>query len=191
MTTAIKPPQRRTSYRGLMLETDDDVTRLQDLLDTSLAASTDHLRSIIHGERVLTARDLVRLLTGMKVLSVATVTAHGEPRISALDGHFLHGTWTFSTSATAAKARHLRSRPAVSISHVDNEELAVFSHGRAERMAESDAHWDETLDHWTAHYGSSPLSWGDEICLYRLRPHWMVGYAWKRAELLAARGIDP
>ncbi len=47
-----------------------------------------------------------------------------------MDGHFLHGTWTFSTSRTSAKARHLARRPAVSVAHVDGEALAVFSHGR-------------------------------------------------------------
>ena len=107
---------------------------LQALLDASHGQATDHLKAIIRDESVLSADDLVALLTGMKVLSLATVTSSGEPRISAVDGHFLHGTWSFSTSATAAKARHLRARPAVSVAHVDNEELAVFSHGRVEAM---------------------------------------------------------
>jgi len=173
-----------------MLETTDEISELQALLDRSHGAATEHLRSIIHDDRRLTAADIVALLTGMKVLSVATVTAAGEPRISALDGHFLHATWTFSTSGTAAKAKHLRARPAVSVAHIDNEELAVFSHGRVEELAAGDVRYDETLAHWTAHYGSSPLDWGDDIRIYRLRPHWMVGYAWKRADLLAARGID-
>jgi len=174
---------------GAVLETPAETAALQQLLDRSLASSTEHLRSIINQDRVLTDADLVALLTGMKVLSVATVTAHGEPRISALDGHFLHASWSFSTSATAAKARHLRDRPAVSVAHVDGEELAVFSHGRAQLMQESDPDWDETLGHWTAHYGSSPLEWGDEVCVYRYRPHWMVGYAASRSELLEARGV--
>ena len=93
-----------------------------------------------------------------------------------MDGHFLHATWSFSTSGTAAKARHLRDRPAVSVAHVDGEELAVFSHGKVERMQPADPDWDETLGHWIAHYGSSPLEWGEDICLYRYRPHWMVAY---------------
>jgi general stress protein 26 len=174
-----------------MLETAEEIAALQELLDASHASSTGHLRSIINDDRTLSARALVALLTGMKVLSVATVTAQGEPRISALDGHFLHGSWTFSTSATAAKARHMRARPSVSVAHVDNEELAVFSHGRVERMREADPDWAETIGHWSAHYGSSPLDWSDESCIYRYRAHWMVGYAWKRAELLARLGIDP
>src|SRR6478609_3940490 len=145
-----------------MLETPDETAALQALLDASHAKASGHLRAIINDDRTLTAHDLVALLTGMKVLSVATVTAAGEPRISALDGHFLHGSWTFSTSGTAAKARHLQARPVVSVAHIDNEEMAVFSHGVVEQMQPSDADWDETLSHWTAHYGSSPLDWGDD-----------------------------
>lgn len=172
-----------------MYETPAEVAALQSLLDASHGRATEHLRSIIDGERVLSADDLVALLTGMKVLSLATVTAGGEPRISAVDGHFLHGTWSFSTSGTAAKARHLRSRPSVSVAHVDNEDLAVFSHGRVEPMQEADPDFVPTLEHWTNHYGSSPLSWGDEIVFYRYQPHWMVGYAWKREELMRSRGL--
>src|SRR4051812_215078 len=141
-----------------MLETPDDLARLQALLEVSHARSTEHLRSIIHDERTLDAAQVAGLLTGMKVVSVATVTARGEPRISAMDGHFLHGSWTFSTSRTSAKARHLARRPAVSVAHVDGEQIAVFSHGRVvelsgEELAAVDAHW-------TGHYGSSPPSWG-------------------------------
>jgi len=169
-----------------MLETPEELAGLQSLLDASHARSTEHLRGIIHGDRVLTAAQVAALLTGMKVVSVATVTARGEPRISAMDGHFLHGTWTFSTSRTAAKARHLAARPGVSVAHVDGEQLAVFSHGRAVEIEGDDL--AEVDRHWTAHYGSSPLSWGD-VVLYRLDPSWMVGYAWKRDELLAERGI--
>ena len=172
-----------------MLETDEELSDLQDLLDRSYGSATDHLRGIIDADRRLSARDLVGLLTGMKVLSVATVTAQGEPRISALDGHFLHGTWSFSTSGTAAKAAHLAARPATSVAHVDGERMALFSHGDAERLTPEHEAWDGVLAHWTAHYGGSPLDWGDDIAMYRYHPHWMVGYAAHRSELLAARGV--
>src|SRR3954469_5726422 len=135
-----------------MYETPDDIERLQALLDASHGRATEHLRSIIDDDRTLTAEQLVALLTGMKVLAVATVTASGEPRISALDGHFLHGTWTFSTSGTSAKARHLEARPAVSVAHIDGEDLAVFSHGRAE-LLDRGPQLEEVDAHWTAHYG--------------------------------------
>ena len=171
-----------------MLETPDETAALQVLLDASHARATGHLRSIIDDDRTLTAEQLVALLTGMKVLSVATVTASGEPRISALDGHFLHGTWTFSTAGTSAKAKHLETRPAVSVAHVDGEDLALFSHGYAELMPPGPER-DEVEAHWTAHYGSSPWSWADDIRMYRLRMTWAVAYAFKRDELLRSRGV--
>jgi general stress protein 26 len=171
-----------------MLETRDETAALQSLLDASIARATGHLRGIITDERTLTAEQLVALLTGMKVLSVATVTAAGEPRISALDGHFLHGTWTFGTSGTSAKARHLAARPAVSVAHVDGEDLALFTHGYADLMQPGPER-DEVEAHWTAHYGSSPFSWGDDIRMYRLRMTWAVAYAFERDELLRARGV--
>src|SRR6478735_9477380 len=124
-----------------MLETESEVAALQELLDRSHAGATDHLQAIIGDDRRLSATDLVALLTGMKVLSVATVTARGEPRISALDGHFLHGTWTFGTSGTSAKARHLERRPQVSVAHVDGERMALFAHGDAERVRPGDPGW--------------------------------------------------
>jgi general stress protein 26 len=171
-----------------MLETPDETAALQALLDTSHARASGHLRSIIDDDRTLTAEQLVALLTGMKVLAVATVTASGEPRISALDGHFLHGTWTFSTAGTSAKARHLEARPAVSVAHIDGEDLALFSHGHADLMAPGPER-DEVEAHWTAHYGSSPWSWADDIRMYRLRMTWAVAYAFQREELLRARGV--
>ena len=174
-----------------MLETQAELDALQELLDLSRSGATEHLRGIIDDQRALSARDIAGLLQNMKVVSLATVTARGEPRISAVDGHFLHGTWTWSTDGSSAKARHLEARTAVSVAHVDNEELAVFAHGAAERLRPADPLWDETLAHWTAHYGASPLEWGEDIRLYRLAPSWMVGYAFDREKLLASRGVKP
>lgn len=37
---------------------------------------------------------------------------------------------------------------------------------------------------------ASSSSWGDDIRMYRLRMTWAVGYAYKRDELLASRGIS-
>jgi hypothetical protein len=115
------------------------------------------------------------------------VTAGGEPRISAVDGHFLHGHWFFGTDRSAVKARHLRARPAVSSAHFRGEELGVFTHGVAEELnpaeGPADPQWPDVLEHMTQHYGVSPLTWGDGV-YYRLRPHWMVVYAHELDNLL-------
>jgi hypothetical protein len=93
----------------------------------------------------------------------------------------------FSTSRTAAKARHLAARPAASVAHLRGEDLGVFAHGIAEELnprGGPDApDLPATLDHLTRHYGESPLNWGD-VVLYRLRPHWMTVFAMNPGRLL-------
>src|SRR5262249_31753029 len=158
-----------------MHETEAELRALDALLDRSLAGATAHLRAIIRpGERTLTARELTKVLSGMCVLALSTVTAKGEPRVSAVDGHFLHGCSVFSTGRSAAKAGHLQARPAASAAHLRGESLGVFPHGTAEVLnppaGPADPEWDWTLDYLTTHYGESPLNWGD-IVVYRLRPH--------------------
>ncbi|KNX37374.1 pyridoxamine 5'-phosphate oxidase family protein [Luteipulveratus halotolerans] len=160
-----------------MHETSEDLADLQRLMDASYGRSTSHLREIVSDDHRLDAVGLVQALQGMKVLSLATVTAGGEPRVSAVDGHFLRGRWTFGTDGRAAKARHVQARPAVSAAHVDGERLGVFCHGRAVRLGPEDAEWDATIDHWSAHYGSDPTGWGDDVRMYRIEPTWLVGYA--------------
>jgi pyridoxamine 5'-phosphate oxidase-like protein len=163
-----------------MYETEAEIDELQSLLVTSLSRSTEHLRSIIAGDRALPAKKLVEVLTGMCVLAISTVTATGEPRISGIDGHFLHGRWVFGTARSAAKARHLAARPAVSVAHLRGEELGVFTHGVAETLYPTDGpehpEWPDILDYLTKHYGGSPLDWGGDVVYYRLRPTWMVAY---------------
>ncbi|WP_288817698.1 pyridoxamine 5'-phosphate oxidase family protein, partial [uncultured Gordonia sp.] len=128
-----------------MYETPDELQELQTLLDASLSRSTDHLRSIISSENTVGAPQLVEILTGMRVLALSTVTSAGEPRISAVDGHFLHGKWVFGTARTAAKARHLAARPAASAAHIQGEELGVFTHGTVEILNPLDG---DRADDW-------------------------------------------
>jgi hypothetical protein len=169
---------------GKMKETAAEVTELQRLLDAAYARATEHLRNIITDPRRLDAEELVRILTGMRTLNLATVTARGEPRISAVDGHFLHARWVFTTSGSAAKARHLKARPAASISYVDGERIGVFSHGDVEFLGPHHPEFAEIEEHLTNHYGSSPSSWGTDIVYCRLQASWMVGYAFDKAAVL-------
>jgi hypothetical protein len=118
-----------------MYETDEELDRLQGLLDESLARATSHLRSIITpGERTLAAR------------------------------------------------------PAVSVAYLKGEEIGVFAHGRAETLnpagGPDDQELPAVLEHMTAHYGVSPLTWGD-VVFYRLAAHWMVAFASDPPRLMA------
>ncbi|HEX5189014.1 MAG TPA: pyridoxamine 5'-phosphate oxidase family protein [Streptosporangiaceae bacterium] len=172
-----------------MFETDAELADMQALLDASLSRATEHLQSIITpGERTLTAAQLSLACRGMCTLAISTVTAACEPRVSAVDGHLLHGRWYFSTARGAAKARHLAARPAVSIAYLRGEEIGVFTHGTAQPMnpagGADDPDWPPLLQYMTDYYGSSPLTWGD-VVYYRLAPTWMVAFASNPAELMA------
>ncbi|NDU76738.1 pyridoxamine 5'-phosphate oxidase family protein [Actinomadura sp. DSM 109109] len=175
-----------------MRETREELAELQALLDASLSRSTAHLRSIINTDRSLSAEQLCRVLTGMCTLALSTVTAGGEPRISGVDGHFLHGMWHFGTAPGAAKARHLAARPAVSAAHMRGEELGVFTHGTVEVLNPPDgepaADWPDLLAYLKGFYGEDAFDWDSEVVYYRLRPHWMAAYAPDAAKLAAASG---
>jgi general stress protein 26 len=118
-----------------MLETPEELARLQNLLDASMAAAGPHMSSIITDERRLSATELTERLSGMRLLVLATVTADGRPLAGPVDGYFLHGTFWFSSGTDSVRMRHLAARPAVSATHLPGEDLAVTVHGRAELYA--------------------------------------------------------
>jgi len=126
-----------------MLETTEELSALQNLLDESAATAGPHMREIITNERRLDAVELTRLLQGMRLLTVATVTADGRPLTGPFDGYFLHGAWWFSSGPESVRLRHLRVRPAVSATYLPSEELSVTVHGQAELF---DLHGPECAD---------------------------------------------
>jgi Pyridoxamine 5'-phosphate oxidase len=164
-------------------ETDVEFDDLQQLLDRSFAVSSEHLRSIMTPERRLDSRRLVTELDGVCVLSVATVTARGEPRLSAVDGHFLHGHWFFATDGGSPKVRQLAARPAVSAAYTPRDGLGVFCHGQAHRLERGSAQFDALDRHWTVMYGASFDTLGDDIACLRIDAQWLVGFAMTDAEM--------
>ncbi len=115
-----------------MRESPSELQRLQDLLDTSMAAAGPHLRSIVASDRRLDAAALCDRLPGMCLLVVASVTADGRPLTAPVDGYFLNGEFHFSTARQARKVAHLAARPAVSATHLPSEHLCVTVHGTVE-----------------------------------------------------------
>jgi hypothetical protein len=150
-----------------MHETPAEIRRLQQLLDDSADRAGPHLRGIITDERRLTAEQLCRALTGMRLLTVATVTADGRPLAGPVDGYFLHGTFWFSSGRGSVRMRHLAARPAVSATHIPGEQLAVSVHGRAELFEVSDPARGELrqamLDHYLPLQGPEFETWLDGI----------------------------
>ena len=149
-----------------MLETPEELDRLQLLLDQSAAAAGPHLRGIVTDERRLSAAQVCQRLTGMRLLVVATVTADGRPLAGPVDGYLLHGSFCFSSARNSVRMRHLAARPAVSATHLPGEELAVTVHGRAGLFELSDpAHGElrqAMLDHYLPIQGPAFEAWLDQ-----------------------------
>src|SRR5437764_8864860 len=159
-----------------MLETAEELGNLQRLLDHSMAGAGEHLRGIITGERRLSAADLAGRLQGMRLLTVATVTADGRPLAGPVDGYLLHGSFWFSSGRGSVRMRHLAARPAVSATHIAGEHLAVTMHGTAEVFAVSDPARPELrqamLEHYLPIQGPDFERWLDGIDALgaRIRP---------------------
>jgi Pyridoxamine 5'-phosphate oxidase len=112
-------------------ETESDLKELQELIDSSYAAAGPHLLAIHEPQRRLTAEQVSERLTGMCLLSLATVTADCRPIVGPVDGIFFRGAFHFGSAANSVRFRHIRARPQVSATHLPGEELAVTVHGRA------------------------------------------------------------
>jgi hypothetical protein len=115
-----------------MLETPEELERLQELLDESARSAGPHLSSVITPDRRLSAEDLCRTLQGMRLLVLATVTSDGRPLAGPVDGYFIHGAFHFSSADNSVRMRHISSRSAVSATHLPGEHLAVTVHGKAD-----------------------------------------------------------
>jgi hypothetical protein len=165
-----------------MHETAEDLVALQALLDRSMHAAGPHLASVITPDRVLGASALCARLEGMRLLSVATVTADGRPLASPVDGIFFRGAFHFGTAPNAVRIRHLRTRPAVSAVHLPGEELAVTVHGSAEFVDVNDpahAEFRQTvLGIYVPRYGSDWETFLDTGTVYvRINPRRMFVFA--------------
>src|ERR1700759_4397692 len=150
-----------------MFETAEELDNLQRLLDHSMAGAGEHLRGIITGERRLSAADLAGRLQGMRLLTVATVTADGRPLAGPVDGYFLHGSFWFSSGRNSGRMRHLAARPAVRAHHLPREDLAVTVHGRAELFDLRDPARGELrqamLDWYLPRQGPQFETWLDQL----------------------------
>ncbi|HLY34806.1 MAG TPA: pyridoxamine 5'-phosphate oxidase family protein [Jatrophihabitantaceae bacterium] len=158
-----------------MYETAEELNAMQALLDASFERASPHLLGIMEPPRRLTAARIVAEVPSPAVLNVATVTAKGEPRISALDGHLLHGRWHFTTAGESPKAVQLRARPAVSASYTPRDGYGIFVHGTAVFLHGSAR--DELIEHCDRVYGRSPETFGEGIAYVRIDPSWQVGFA--------------
>lgn len=170
-----------------MRESPDEIARLQALLDASHARAGPHLRSIFRDEHRFTAERLVAHFTGPRQVAVATVSADAEPRVAPVDAVLLHGRFHFGTHRTAARVRHLRARPAVSLVYFERDELAVVVHGAAELLEHGDPDFRAIDQAFVDVYGGTP-STPDEASVYaRVEAKTMFTYARDPAALRHAQ----
>lgn len=159
-----------------MRETAAELNTLQALLDRSFERASEHLKSIMTEPRRMDAERLVGELPSPAVLNIASVTARGEPRISAVDGHFFHGHWYFTTAAHSPKAQQLRRRPAISASYTPRDGCGVFCHGTVHELP-TGPEQQMVADHFVETYGQSPEEFGVGIFYARIDASWMVAFA--------------
>jgi uncharacterized pyridoxamine 5'-phosphate oxidase family protein len=135
-------------------ETPEDIAELQELLDRSYAAAGPHLLRIHTPERRLGGEQIAERLTGMCLLSLATVTSDGRPMVGPVDGIFYRGAFHFGSAPDSMRFRHIRARPHVSATHLPGEELGITVHGRAVTVDVSSGEFRQTLlDIYVPRYG--------------------------------------
>ena len=146
-----------------MRETAAELAELQALIDRSLARTGPHMRAIVHpGKYSLTAKQVVKLLEGMKTIAVAAPAPNGDPLAAPMDGWFLHAKFYFSSSGDAVRIRGLRKRPSASVAYFDAERFLINAHGHAELMFKGHPDVDEIDALFRDHYGSSAFDWSAE-----------------------------
>jgi hypothetical protein len=156
-------------YQGILCavrESDGDLSELQALLDRSLNAAGDHLRSIFGDEHQLTAEQVVAALDGIFEMHLAVVTLDGAPLVAPTDGLFLRGKVWFGLLPHAVRTRLVRRNPRVSASH-SRGEFAFIVHGTAHEVDESNPAWPDyealLRELYVAEYGPGFLEWFERL----------------------------
>ena len=161
-----------------MYETTEDLDKLQALIDRSFEKAGVHLRSIFRPpDYSLSARQLSTFFRGKRQVALATVTARGEPRVSPIDVLLVRGHFYFGTSIHAARIRHLRKRPAVSLAYFEADDVAIVVHGVA--MLIEFEHPDfVTIDReFMTIYGGTPSTREEGSIYVRLEPTHVLTFA--------------
>jgi uncharacterized pyridoxamine 5'-phosphate oxidase family protein len=165
-----------------MHESTADLEWLQRVLDESYAGAGTHLRSIFTPERRLAADRLSKILRGVCILHLATVTASGAPIVAPVDGLFFRGRFWFGSAEHSVRFKHIRKRPHVSAAHTRGEDLCVIVHGRAIEIDKSSPHYARFREYNREVYGPDWDRWG----------YWESSpYAWIEPRRMYAAAMNP
>jgi len=150
-------------------ETVAELKALQSLIDRSLKRTGPHMKAIVHpGKYSLSAKQVVKLLDGMKTVAVAAPAPNGDPLVAPMDGWFLHGKFFFSSGGDSIRIKGLRKRPRASIAYFEGEKFLINAHGPVVLMFKGHPEVGEIDDTFKKHYGSSAFDWSDDGVYVRL-----------------------
>lgn len=150
-----------------MKETQEDIDRLQASLDVSIERAGDFLRrSFGIPDHSLSANELSQTLQGVLTVALATVTTNGEPRIAPIGALFYRGDFYIPTVATAARTRHIKKRPAVSLTYFAKEDIAIIVHGSATIITPNHQDFEKLEELLRTYSNASVSSWGEGVYLH-------------------------
>lgn len=168
-----------------MYESTEDIVVLQGLLDRSIERAGSFLRESLQiDDHTLTANQVIRYLDGIRHASLATVTATGEPRVAPIVAIFVRGKYYVPTVVSAARTRHLRQRPGVSLTEYSGSDDAIIIHGQATLVDLVHPDFDE-IDEMYANFTTSggPRNWGGGGPVYiRIDPDVMYATTFRSQE---------
>jgi hypothetical protein len=150
-------------------ETAAELKALHDLIDRSHKRIGPHMKAITEPLKYsLSAKQVVKLLDGMKTVAVAAPAPNGDPLVAPMDGWFLHGKFFFSSGGESVRIRGLRKRPRASIAYFEGEKFLINAHGPVELMFKGHPDVAEIDATFTMHYGGSAFDWSDAGVYVRL-----------------------
>jgi hypothetical protein len=143
-------------------ETADDLERLDAQLRASIERAGPFLRSSFQmPEHSLNARQLTRAVQGVKPVALATVTAKGEPRVAPIGAFLYRADFYIPTTMQAARVRHLRRQPAISLTLYDAIDYAVIVHGQAVVLGEDATEFEALIEIQLSGQGETVRDWGE------------------------------
>lgn len=175
-----------------MRETGEDLQWLQAVLDASITRASSYLRASFQmPEHSLSAEQLVSYAQGVITVALATVTSRGEPRVAPIGALLYRGRFALPTTMEALRVRHILKQPAVSLTHVAENGLALIVHGHASILTPTQPAFVplERLQRELQH--TSPRDWGegayvlvepDLIYTYARNPRQLTGQTSSRTQ---------
>ncbi len=145
-----------------MNETPEDLARLDELLRASIEKAGPFLRSSFEmPDHSLSATQICHYLDGVQTVAFATVTAKDEPRVAPIGAFLNRGRFYIPTTMEAARVRHVRRQPAVSLTRFDGIDFAVIVHGNAVVFGEEHPEFSTLESIQRTHTGASVREWGE------------------------------